>query len=91
MNIAYGAAQKSGFLGQALIYQNDEEIAVAPNPFDYSQLSKAPAKQVEKVELSQISMMPPGMIAAMNKDELMDLIAYLVSGGEPEHEAFKGK
>lgn len=81
--------KKGGSLYGRLIYKNDEEIAVAPNPFDYSQLAKAPADQVEAVELSQISMMPPAMIAAMNKDELKNLIAYLVSGGDPEHEAFQ--
>lgn len=77
-----------GSLYGRLLYNNDNEIAVAPNPFNYSEIAKAPADQVEKIEYSQISMMPPGMIAAMNADELKDLIAYLVSGGNPEHEAF---
>jgi putative heme-binding domain-containing protein len=74
-----------------LIYHNEKEIAVAPNPFDFSQILKAPADQVEGIELSQLSMMPVGTIAAMNKDELMDLIAYLISGGDPKHEAFGKK
>ena len=33
-------------------------------------------------------MMPAGTINAMNKDELMDLIAYLISSGNKKHEAF---
>jgi putative heme-binding domain-containing protein len=78
-----------GSLYGRLLYRNNKEIAVAPNPFNYSEIAKAPADQVEKIEYSQISMMPPGMIAAMNADELKDLIAYLVSGGNPEHEAFR--
>ncbi len=78
-----------GSLYGRLLYRNDKEIAVAPNPFNYSEIAKGPADQVEKVEYSQISMMPPGTIAAMNAVELKDLIAYLVSGGNPEHEAFK--
>ena len=36
-------------------------------------------------------MMPPGTIFAMNKDELMDLVAYLISAGNPKHPAFKQK
>lgn len=36
-------------------------------------------------------MMPPGTIAPMNKDELSDLIAYLISGGDPKHKVFKTK
>jgi putative heme-binding domain-containing protein len=80
-----------GSLYGRLLYHNDEEIAVAPNPFNYAELSKAPADQVEKIEASQTSMMPPGMIAAMNAEEVKDLIAYLVSGGDPEHGAFRGR
>jgi putative heme-binding domain-containing protein len=78
-----------GSLYGRLLFHNDKEIAVAPNPFNYADMSKAPADQVEKIEYSQTSMMPPGMIAAMNAEELKDLIAYLVSGGNSEHEAFR--
>lgn len=81
--------KNGGTLYGRLLFNNDKEIAVAPNPFNYTEMTKAPADQVEKIEYSQISMMPPGMIAAMNADELKDLIAYLVSGGNPEHDAFK--
>lgn len=71
-----------------LIYKNDEEIAVAPNPFNYGDLQKKPAGDVKSIEPSQISMMPGGTINTMNKDELMDLIAYLISSGNKKHEAF---
>ena len=74
-----------------LIYKNDKEVAVAPNPFNYAEFTKAPADQVTKIEYSQTSLMPPGTIAGMNADELKDLIAYLVSGGNPKHEAFQAK
>jgi putative heme-binding domain-containing protein len=74
-----------------LIYHNEKEVAVAPNPFDFSQLLKAPADEVEGIALSQLSMMPVGTIAGMNKDELMDLMAYLISGGDPKHKAFGKK
>ena len=36
-------------------------------------------------------MMPPATIFTMNKDELMDLVAYLISGGDRKHEAFSPK
>ena len=72
-----------------VIYSNDEEVAGAPNPYNFGEIHKTPAQDVEKTELSQISMMPPGTIFGMNKDELMDLVAYLVSAGNPKHKAFK--
>lgn len=77
-----------GSLYGRLIYKNEEEIAVAPNPFNFGDLQKKPTGEVTKIEPSQISMMPGGTINAMNKDELMDLIAYLISGGNKKHETF---
>lgn len=71
-----------------LIHRNDQEIAVAPNPYDYSRLQKAPAGEIKSVHPSNVSMMPAGTIYGMNKDELANLIAYLVSGGNPEHAVF---
>lgn len=74
-----------------LIYRNERELAIATNPYDLSVLTKLPAGAVASVEPSQVSMMPPATIAAMNQDEVMDLIAYLVSGGDRKHEVFRGK
>jgi putative heme-binding domain-containing protein len=72
-----------------IIYKNDEEIALAQNPFNFSDLNKTPIEKVKKVEPSQLSLMPPGMIFSMNQDELKDLVAYLISSGNPKHPAFQ--
>jgi hypothetical protein len=34
-------------------------------------------------------MMPPGLINALNPDELLDLTAYLLSGGNAQDKMFK--
>ncbi|MEZ5964408.1 MAG: c-type cytochrome [Planctomycetota bacterium] len=74
-----------------VIYRNDQEIAVAINPYDLSLLEKRPAADVVSVEPSPVSMMPPGTIAMMSADELADLMAYLVSGGDKKHAVFRRK
>lgn len=71
-----------------LIYQNEKGVGVAVNPFDLNEVKKAPSDQVVRVGFSQMSLMPAGMISGMNREELMDLIAYLVSGGNPEHAVY---
>ena len=35
-----------------------------------------------------LSMMPPGLINSLNEDELKDLLAYLLSGGNEKDKAF---
>ena len=75
-------------LAGRLIIRNDKEVAVASNPFDLNQLTKAAADKVESIEFSNVSIMPPGMISGMSRDELMDLMAYLLSGGDARHKVF---
>ena len=41
------------------------------------------------IEPSPISMMPSGLINTMSKDDVLDLLAYLISGGDQKHPAFK--
>ena len=74
-----------------VIYRDDKEIAVASNPYDFSELTKTPVEQVETVELSHVSMMPPATILMMSEEELADLMAYLISGGDKRHRVFSDK
>ena len=71
-----------------LIYKNDKEFAVASNAFNLSQVIKKPTAEILKIEPSQQSLMPPGMIFAMNEEELKDLMAYLISAGNKKHKMF---
>jgi putative heme-binding domain-containing protein len=72
-----------------LVIKNDQEVGVAPSPFDLNKITRVAADQVEGIAFSRQSPMPPGTISGMNRDELMDLMAYLLSGGDPRHRSFK--
>jgi hypothetical protein len=74
-----------------VISQDERELVIAANPYDFADLTRVPLDDVGAVELSPRSMMPPGTIAAMNADEVRDLIAWLVSGGDPQHRVFAPK
>ena len=72
-----------------IIYQNKDTVAFAPSAFNPSQIQKIPANEVASIEPSNLSMMPEGLINAMNEDEVRDLFAYMISGGNPAHKVFK--
>ena len=72
-----------------IIFKNETEIALASNPFNFGDIQKISASDVAEIKPSQISLMPPGTVNGMNQDELMDLMAYLISGGNRRHEVFK--
>jgi len=46
---------------------------------------------VQKRQLSKLSPMPEGLVNILTKDEILDLIAYLNSGGKQHYGAFKKK
>ena len=33
--------------------------------------------------------MPPGLLNLMREDEVMDLLAYIISGGDRDHKVYK--
>lgn len=47
-------------------------------------------KEIDELFVSKTSPMPAGLINRMTKDEILDLIAYLISGGDPDHAYFGG-
>jgi hypothetical protein len=59
------------------------------SPLAPDDLTAVPSADVKSRKPFNISMMPPGLINTMNKDELLDLIAYMVSGGNPKDKVFQ--
>ncbi len=57
------------------------KIAIAENPFtnDRTEINKA---DITKRDLSPVSSMPPGLINLFTKEEIIDLLTYLESGGK---------
>ena len=53
-----------------------------------STVTQVNADKLDSVEASPISMMPPGLLSTMNKDDILDLLAYLISAGNPDNELF---
>ncbi len=44
--------------------------------------------QIASREISPVSLMPPGLINVLTKEEVLDLLAYLASGGDEKAAAF---
>lgn len=72
-----------------LIKQDNDKYYVSSNPFAPDDLTEIPKNQVVSTKLSKVSIMLPGMINRLNEDELKDLMAYLMSGGDKNNKMFK--
>ena len=71
-----------------LVNEDDEKYIIAQNPYAPDITRDIPKDEVLNTKLSTLSLMPPGTINGLNAEELKDLLAYLVSGGNPENEIY---
>ena len=46
-------------------------------------------KHVESIEKSKVSVMPTGLLDTLQEDEILDLVAYLLSCGDRERPTFE--
>jgi putative heme-binding domain-containing protein len=61
--------------------QDDENIEVSVSAFAASVTTKVRKDGLESVELSKVSPMPAGLVNRLNEQEITDLIAYMLAGG----------
>jgi hypothetical protein len=62
---------------------------VVQSGLDPLNLTKVEKSNVASKQASKLSMMPGGLINSMNAEEMKNLIAYFISGGDPKHKVFK--
>jgi putative heme-binding domain-containing protein len=65
------------------------ELQIMANPFAPDEKITLKASSVTARKPFAVSMMPPGLINSLNPDELQDLLAYLLSGGNANDAMFK--
>jgi putative heme-binding domain-containing protein len=78
---------KSIVLGRIVVEEN-EKVFVVTNPFAPNEQTALNSSDIAKKEVRKVSMMPPGLINTLNENELLDLVAYMFSGGNPKDKAF---
>lgn len=74
-------------VGRIVNLANDS-LRVSTNMLDPGNLTEVDRKAVEEIIPSKVSMMPKGLLNTMNEEELLDLMAYLLSRGDRNHAMF---
>ena len=64
-----------------VISEEGDTYSISQNPYAPQELKEIPKNQVKEVKIAQVSTMPPGTLNVLNEEELKDLIAYLMAGG----------
>ena len=60
-------------------------MSINTNMLDPNAQVSVDRRTIEETKPSSVSMMPDGLINTLQKDEVLDLMAYLLSGGNRKH------
>jgi putative heme-binding domain-containing protein len=72
-----------------LISEEDDTYKISQNPYAPDVIRSIPKNEVTGTKMSTISLMPPGTIDRLNDDEVKDLLAYMISGGNSDNPIYK--
>ncbi len=74
-------------VGGQVADENHYLVTLIVDPFNGTK-QNIPKGNIVKKEASPVSIMPPGLLSTLSQDEVLDLIAYLQSGGNEKSPAF---
>lgn len=78
-----------GLMVGRILKEENGKITLAINPLVPDATVEINASEVTSRHPYPISMMPPGLINSLNEEEVLDLLAYIQSAGNPDDKAFK--
>ena len=72
-----------------IVNLNGDQVTLNTDLSDPNQRIAVDRKLVTSMEVSKVSSMPPMLLSLLTKEEVLDLVAYVLSGGKPENAMFK--
>ena len=72
-----------------IVNLNGDTYMVSENMLDPGNLTSVNVNEIDETLPSKVSMMPKGLLDTLTQEEILDLVAYLRAGGDPQHEVFK--
>jgi putative heme-binding domain-containing protein len=74
----------SGFVAQ----ETDSEIHVISDPLNQGKPTVVKKKEIEEQTKTATSIMPQGLLNWLQQDEVLDLVSYVLAGGDEDHEVY---
>ena len=69
----------------------EDTLMVNINMLDPNAIQSLKRDNIASIQPSKTSMMPPGLVNMLKEDDILDLLAYLLSKGDPKHAFFRTK
>ena len=82
---------KSGKTVTGLILEEKNgEVKVIENPLAKAEPTVLKVAEIDERRKSPVSIMPKGLLDKLTREEILDLIAYVASKGDPNSKLFQG-
>ena len=86
----HSIATTSGLVVEGRILQrNNKQLTVATDPKRPQSVVQIPVDEVDEMVPSKNSMMPKDLLNTLHLEDILDLLAYIESGGDPKHANFR--
>jgi putative heme-binding domain-containing protein len=72
-----------------IINETKTSITILTDPEDSTKVVEVPRQKIEEMVPSKVSIMPADLLKPLNEEEVLDLLAYLLSRGDKGHPMFK--
>ncbi|MHB1426021.1 MAG: c-type cytochrome [Gemmataceae bacterium] len=72
-----------------IIAETKDKLTILLDPEDATKIVEVKKSAVEDIKPSAVSVMPDGLLKTLNENEVLDLLAYLLSRGDPRHPMFR--
>ena len=74
-----------------VIEETSDNVTVIENPLANAEPLMLKKTEIESRQKSTVSIMPKGLLDKLTREEILDLIAYVSSRGDPKHKFFSGE
>ena len=74
-----------------LVEETPDKLVLVIDPLVPDARTEVKKSDVQKRAASKVSPMPEGLVNILTKEEILDLLAYIESGGKKEHAVFSQK
>jgi hypothetical protein len=71
-----------------IVKRDADTIQLAENLSEPDKTVSIKKADISRVTPSDVSPMPTGLLVTLSRDEILDLVAYILSLGDPKHRAF---
>jgi len=72
-----------------LVKETPEAITLVENPLAKTPPKTIPVSKIEERKKSEVSIMPKGLLDRLRREEILDLLAYVLAGGKADNMLFE--